>query len=353
MAGDADPGRRPALRWPLADQDAGQGRLLPGPAPVAGTGDLAGLELYHVRSRTLLNRVPDASRMPFRWTINAYRGCSHACAYCFARPTHAYLGLGTGEDFDRRLVVKVNAVELARAELAAPGRLREPVAMGTNTDPYQPVEGRYRLTRGIVEALADAGNPFSVLTKSTLITRDLDLLAAAARRTSVHAALSIGTLDRDVWRATEPHAPDPRRRMEAVAALNAAGVPCGVMIAPVVPGLSDDARRLDEVVRAAVDAGAVSITPIMLHLRDGVREHYLERLGLTHPAHAATLEREYVRGHAPAGAARDMLRRVRELVARHGGPGPEHEDYEEARFGARRRAAAAGGPAAQPQLTLI
>ncbi|MEQ8834465.1 MAG: radical SAM protein [Miltoncostaeaceae bacterium] len=353
MTRGSDPAGRPALRWPLADEDAAQGRLIAGPAPVAGTGELAGLELYHVRARTLLNRVPDGSRMPFRWTINAYRGCSHACAYCFARPTHAYLGLDTGEDFDRRLVVKVNAVDLARAELAAPGRAREPIAMGTNTDPYQPVEGRYRLTRGIVDALADAGNPFSILTKSTLITRDIDLLAAAARRTTVHAALSIGTLDREVWRATEPHAPDPRRRMEAVAALNAAGVPCGVMLAPVIPGLSDDRRRLDEVVRAAVDAGAVSITPIMLHLRDGVREHYLERLGRTHPEHATRLAGEYVRGNAPAGLARDMVRRVRESVARHGGPGPEHEDYEEARFGSRRRPPAGAGGRGQSQLTLI
>lgn len=311
---------RPALRWPLADADSAQGRLLADPAPVAGTGELAGLELYHVRARSLLNRVPDGSRMPFRWTINAYRGCSHACAYCFARPTHAYLGLNGGADFDRRLVVKVNAVALAAAELLAPGRAREPIAMGTNTDPYQPVEGRYRLTRGIVAALSEASNPFSVLTKSTLILRDRDLLAAAARRTQVAAALSVGSLDRAVWRATEPHTPDPRRRLEAVAALNAAGVPCGVMLAPIIPGLSDGEQQLDELVRAAVAAGAVSITPIVLHLRDGVREHYLERLATDHPGHSARIAREYRSGQAPAAQRRAILERVRELVDRHGGP---------------------------------
>ena len=176
--------------------------------------------------KSALNRVPEASRVPFRWTINPYRGCSHACAYCFARPTHEYLGLDGGGDFDRRIVVKVNAVELARAELAAPGWAGETVAMGTNTDPYQPVEGRYRLTRGIIGELLAAGNPFSVLTKSTLVTRDIDLLADAARAGLVHAALSVGTLDRAVWRASEPHAPDPRRAIASACSGSNARMRC-------------------------------------------------------------------------------------------------------------------------------
>ena len=336
MSPPAEPhAARAQLRWRLADEDDAQGELIAGAPAITGTGDLAGLQLFHVRARTILNRVPERSRMPFRWTINAYRGCSHACAYCFARPTHDYLGLDTGVGFDRQLVVKVNAVERARAELAAPGRAREPVAMGTNTDPYQPVEGRYRLTRGIVQVLAEAGNPFSILTKSTLITRDIDVLRDAAHATTVHTALSVGTLDREVWRATEPHAPDPRRRIEAVAALNAAGVPCGVMVAPVIPGLSDGHEQLDEVIRAAVDAGAVSITPIMLHLRPGVREHYLERLGRIDPVHAAAMDARYTGAYGPSSAARALTRTVRTLVARHGGPGPGHEDFEEARFGRR------------------
>ena len=317
-----------------------------------------------MRARSVLNRVPAASRVPFRWTINPYRGCSHACAYCFARPTHEYLGLDGGGDFDRRIVVKVNAVELARAELAAPGWAGETVAMGTNTDPYQPVEGRYRLTRGIIGELLAAGNPFSVLTKSTLVTRDIDLLADAARAGLVHAALSVGTLDRAVWRASEPHAPDPRRRIEAVARLNAAGIPCGVMVAPVLPGLSDGGAQLEEVVRAALDAGAVSVTPIMLHLRPGVRAHYLQRIRAFDPEHADAIARRYRSAYGPAAAARELSERVRALVARHGGTRRVAADPAAAATGFRfhRRRAAVGGagpprprpPDAPPaQLTLI
>lgn len=347
-----DGSARPQLRWRLADDDGGQGELLETAERIPGTGTLAGLELLHVRARRVLNRVPAASRMPFRWTVNPYRGCSHACAYCFARPTHEYLGLDGGDDFDRRIVVKVNAVERLRAELRSPRWTGEAVAMGTNTDPYQPAEGRYRLTRGLVEALAEARNPFSILTKSTLITRDIDVLAVAARRATVHTALSIGTLDPGVWRATEPHTPNPRKRMEAVARLNGAGVPCGVMLAPVIPELSDSTRRLEEVVRAAVDAGAVSITPIMLHLRKGVRRHYLERMAATHPAHAAEMDARYTGVYGPPAAARDLALRVRELVARHGGPGPEATGADVARSGPCRTPAREVAGSSDLQMTL-
>jgi DNA repair photolyase len=221
--------------------------------------------------------------MPFRYTINAYRGCSHACTYCFARPTHEYLGLGIGDDFERRIVVKVNAVERLRAELRAPTWAAGHIAMGTNTDPYQHAEGKYHLTRGIVEVLAEARNPFSILTKSTLVLRDLDLLAAAARRTSVHLNFSIGTLDRQVWRATEPGTPPPDKRVAAVRRLSDAGIPCGVLVAPVLPGLSDADDQVREVARACLEAGAVSVTPIALHLRPGVRPHFMGWLEAAHP----------------------------------------------------------------------
>ena len=161
MARAAPTGGREQLRWRLADDDAGRPDLLGEAERHPGRGELAGLELLHVRAQRIINEVPSASRMPFRWTINPYRGCSHGCVYCFARPTHEYLGLGIGDDFDRRIVVKVNAVERLRAELRSPRWAGEPIAMGTNTDPYQPAEGRYQLTRGIVEALAEARNPFS------------------------------------------------------------------------------------------------------------------------------------------------------------------------------------------------
>ena len=173
--------------------------------------------------------------------------------------------------------MKVNAVERLRAELASPRWRGDAIAMGTNTDPYQRAEGKYHLTQGIIGVLAEAANPFSILTKSTLILRDLDLLVAAAARTSVRASLSIGTLDEEVWRLTEPGTPHPRRRVEAVARLNDAGIPCGVLVAPVLPGLSDGDEQLADVVDACVDAGATSITAMYLHLRPG-RARALVRL---------------------------------------------------------------------------
>ena len=171
------------MRWRLADDEKdGQSALFSAEeiaGPERGTGKLSGLEFLPVTARKILNPVPASSRMPFRWTINVYRGCSHACTYCFARPTHEYLGLNIGEDFDRKIVVKINAVEKLRAELRDPRWTGESVAMGTNTDPYQRAEGKYRLTRGVVEALGEHGNPFSILTKSALVLRDLDLLAGS------------------------------------------------------------------------------------------------------------------------------------------------------------------------------
>ena len=229
-------------------------------------GEFRGMEFLHVNARSIINEVPKASRVPFRYTINVYRGCSHACTYCFARPTHEYLGLNTGEDFERRIVVKVNAVELLRVELSARRWAGHHIAMGTNTDPYQRCEGKYHLTQGVIRVLAEAGNPFSILTKSTLILRDLDLLADAARRTDVGVNLSIGTLDEEVWRLTEPGTPPPRRRLEAVRRLNEAGVACGVLVAPIIPGLSDRPEQVDEVVAGCVEAGAVSISSVALHL---------------------------------------------------------------------------------------
>src|ERR1700694_3016980 len=226
MAGDS--GTRPRLRWRLADveDEVGQGALLcDGDEALdrhVGRGEFRGMEFLHVNSKSIINEVPAASRMPFRYTINVYRGCSHACTYCFARPTHEYLGLNLGEDFERRIVVKVNAVERLRAELAARRWAGHHIAMGTNTDPYQRCEGKYHLTQGVVRVLTEAGNPFSILTKSTLILRDLELLAEAAQRTSVNANLSIGTLDEEVWRLTEPGTPPPRQRVAAVRRLNQA-----------------------------------------------------------------------------------------------------------------------------------
>jgi DNA repair photolyase len=236
---------------------------------------------------------------------------------CFARPTHEYLNLDPATDFDRVIVVKVNAVEKLRAELSPRRRRGDDIAMGTNTDPYQRAEGKYRLTQGIIEVLGEARNPFSILTKGTLVLRDLDRLVEAARRTEVGLCFSIGTLDEGVWRATEPGTPHPRKRVDAVARLNEAGIPCGVLVAPILPGLSDRRDQLDDVVRACVDAGATSISPVLLHLRPGVKEHYLGWLADAHPDLLDQHQRLYPGWYAPAQERERVTQLVRDLVRHH------------------------------------
>ena len=313
------------MRWQV-EGDAPQQALFADEALVerhVGSGEFRGMEFLHVNARTVINRVPGASRMPFEWTINAYRGCSHACTYCFARPTHAYLDLGIGEDFERKIVVKVNAVERVRAELASPRWGGHHIAMGTNTDPYQRCEGKYHLYRGILAALAERANPFSLLTKSTLVLRDLELLQAAAAVTDVRVNLSIATLDEQVWRATEPGTPHPKRRVEAVRRLNEAGVPCGVLVAPIIPGLSDGDDQLDEVVRAVVHAGAVGVSTVGLHLKPGTKEVFLDRLAETHPDQVGPLAERYAdRAYLPKADGQALAARVRRLVDRHRGQTP-------------------------------
>jgi DNA repair photolyase len=313
--------RTPDLRWRLADEpdDATSDALFASDDLVerhVGRGEFRGMEFLHVNARSIINEVPKASHVPFRHTINVYRGCSHACTYCFARPTHEYLGLNTGEDFERRIVVKVNAVELLRVELSARRWAGHHIAMGTNTDPYQRCEGKYHLTQGVIQVLAEAANPFSILTKSTLILRDLDLLVDAARRTEVGVNLSIGTLDDDVWRLTEPGTPPPRRRLEAVRRLNDAGVPCGVLVAPIIPGLSDRPEQVDEVVAGCVNAGAISISSVALHLRRGVREHYLGWLSGARPDLVDEYRRRYRSSYLPAEEQAALAAQVRSSVAR-------------------------------------
>jgi DNA repair photolyase len=273
------------MRWQVLDDGPdgpeAQGALLgvrEVVGPAEGSARMSGLEFMAVTSRKILNRIPDKSPMPFRWSINAYRGCSHACTYCFARPTHEYLGLDAGDDFDRKIVVKINAVERLRAELADPHWQREHVAMGTNTDPYQRAEGKFRLTRGIIVELARAGTPFSILTKSAMVTRDLDVLTEAARQVPVRVTFSIGTVDESVWRATEPGTPHPRRRLDAMRAMVDAGIPTGALIAPVLPGLSDKRSQLGETVAAILDAGGTVVGSRTLYLRGATREHFLSWL---------------------------------------------------------------------------
>jgi DNA repair photolyase len=262
---------------------------------------------YEVSAKSILNRVPAASRMPFRWTINPYRGCSHACCYCFARPTHTYLDFNAGRDFEREIVVKVNAPEVLRTELAKPSWGHEHVALGTNTDPYQWVEGRYQLMPGIWEALRDAANPCSILTKSPLVLRDLPLLLEIGQQTEFSAALSVPTIDERAWRATEPHTPNPRARLEAVGELTRAGIRTGVLVAPLMPGINDAPEQIAEILELASAAGAAYITGIALHLRGEVKGLFLEWLEERRPDLIPLYRTLYKRGAYMAPDERERL----------------------------------------------
>jgi DNA repair photolyase len=226
---------------------------------------------------------------------------------CFARPTHKYLDLNAREDFEREIVVKVNVPELVRTELARPSWKHEHVALGTNTDPYQWVEGRYRLMPGIWEAFRDFANPCSILTKSPLVLRDLPLLQQIAKRAPISANLSIPTIDEKAWRATEPHTPNPRARMEAVAALNRAGIPTGILVAPLIPGVNDSPQQVERILELAREAGAVHVSGIALHLRGEVRDIFFDWLRSQRPDLIPRYEKLYRRGAYAPPAERKRL----------------------------------------------
>ena len=266
---------------------------------------------YEIRAKSVINRVPEASQVPFRWTINPYRGCSHACVYCFARPTHKYLDMDAGRDFEKEIVVKVNAPEVLRTELAKKSWKGEHVALGTNTDPYQWVEGRYKLMRGIWEAFRDAANPCSILTKSPLLLRDLDLLRQISEVAPVHANLSVPTLDEQAWRATEPHTPSPRARLEAVGELNRAGIPTGILVAPLMPGINDAPHQVEKILELAAEQGAVGVGGIALHLRGDVRGIFMDWLRSYRPDLVEHYEQLYRRGaYAPVEVRRRLAKMV-------------------------------------------
>ncbi|MEU0372547.1 Rv2578c family radical SAM protein [Streptomyces sp. NPDC006283] len=314
------------------------------------TPEFRGITFHEVRARSILNRVPGASRMPFEWTVNPYRGCTHACVYCFARKTHSYLDLDTGLGFDSQIVVKVNASELLRRQLASRQWQGAHVAMGTNVDCYQRAEGRYRLMPGIISALRDHANPFSILTKGTLILRDLDLLRQAADVTEVGISVSVGFTDRELWRTVEPGTPSPERRLDVVRTLTEHGIGCGVLMAPVIPFLGDSPDQLRATVRAIAAAGATSVTPLVLHLRPGAREWFMAWLREHHPYLVARYERLYAEGaYAPKWYQRRITRHVHELATEFG-IGPSDR-------GDHRRPPTAPAPAPAPpeptQLTLL
>ncbi len=312
------------MRWDGQAVAAGDGGALPGLA-LSGllrsvrTPDFAGVTFHEVAAKSALNKVPEASTLPFRWTVNPMRGCVHACAYCYARSTHEYLELDAGRDFETQIVVKTNVVEVLRAELARPSWQREHVALGTNTDPYQRPEGRYRLMPGIIDALASSGTPFSLTTKGPLMRRDLPALAEAARQVPVGIAVSLAVLDPALQQSVEPGTPLPQARLELIRAVRDAGLPCGVFVAPVMPWLTDSEEHLDGLLGALADAGATGVTVLPMHLRGSVKPWFLRWLAREQPALVARYRRLYGRGaYVPVEYKNWLWARTRPLLEAHG-----------------------------------
>jgi DNA repair photolyase len=313
------------MRWDAQRLDVDDAATLPGMPSIRGllrsvqVPEFPGLTFHEVRAKSALNHVPGESAMPFTYTINPYRGCSHSCVYCFARKTHEWLELDSGRDFDTQVVVKTNLVEVLRRELGRPSWTREHVALGTNTDPYQRAEGRYKLMPGVISALAEFGTPFSILTKGTLARRDIPLLSAAARDVPVGFGVSMAIWDDDLHSALEPGVPTPRARLDLVRALADAGLPCGVFLAPVLPGLTDGVEHLDAALAAIAAAGASGVTVIPLHLRPGAREWFMASLAGAHPGLVPRYQQLYARRAYVTAEYRTWLsQRVAPLLARHG-----------------------------------
>jgi DNA repair photolyase len=268
--------------------------------------------------RTALNRV---SGMPFRWSLNPYTGCAHRCTFCYVRAFEARADRDPGDGYGRSIRVKVNVAEVLRRELGRRSWAREEVTVGAATDPYQPVEGRYRLTRSCFVELASSDTPFSVITRGPLIARDLDVLQDASRRVHVGVHVSVPTLDHRVWRTTEPGTAPPARRLDIVRRLSEGGIDVGVALAPILPGLSDGPDQLAEVVRAAREAGARSIWASLLNLRPGTREHFIEALAHDWPEELERYERLYDgRAYLPDSITRPLRDTVRRLAAETSAP---------------------------------
>ena len=315
-----------------------------------------GITFHEVLCKSALNKLPNARpnaagkpaplNLPFNYTVNGYRGCSHACRYCFARPTHEYLDLDCGTDFDTQVVVKTNVAEVLRRELRRPSWQRETVALGTNTDPYQRAEGRYALMPGIIGALADSGTPFSILTKGTLLRRDLPLITEAARRVGVSVAVSLAVGEPELHKDVEPGTPSPQARLGLIAAIRDAGLGCHVMVAPVLPRLTDSVEHLDALLVQIAEAGATGVSVLGLHLRGSTRGWFMAWLAKSHPELVGEYRELYRRGaYLPQGYRNMLHDRVTPLIAKHG-LAPD-------RRSARTAEAPAASPAALPHPTLF
>jgi len=229
-----------------------------------------------IECKSAVNRVAQGSRMlPFKWTLNPYRGCQHACTYCFARGTHQFLGYDPGRDFETRVIVKVNAPDMLRRDLSRPTWQREHIAIGTACDPYQPAELKYSLTHRVLRVLRDFANPASITTKSPRVIRDADVLEDLSTVADITVNFSVATLDEEVWKWTEPATARPQKRLEAMQLLSERGIRCGVLLAPVLPGLTDAPASLERVVEAACEHGASFIADNVLYLKPGTNEWFM------------------------------------------------------------------------------
>ncbi len=262
-----------------------------------------------IECKTAVNRV-NVHNMPFRWTLNPYRGCQHACTYCFARGTHEFLGYDAGRDFETRIVVKVNAPNALRSDLARPSWRREMIAIGTACDPYQQAELKYSLTHRILRVLREFANPASITTKSPNVVRDADVLESLAAVADVSVNFSVSTLDEDIWKRIEPATAKPRNRLEAMRLLSERGIRCGVLLAPILPGLTDSPEGLRDVVEAAREYGASFVHDNVLYLKRGTKEWFMPFLREAYP-HLAERYAKYYRGaYAPKSYTQDVHRTI-------------------------------------------
>jgi DNA repair photolyase len=313
------------MRWDGQAITAERSDMLPGLESNSGfvrsvtTPEFADVTFHEVLAKSALNKVGGADGGTWGWTINPYRGCSHACVYCFARPTHTYLEFDGGADFDQQIVVKTNVADVLARELSRPSWDRHPVALGTNTDPYQRAEGRYRLMPGIIRALADSGTPFSILTKGSLLRRDIPLLAEAAKSVPVDIAMSIAVYDDDLQQSVEPGTPTTSARLATVRAVRDAGLDCSVFLMPVLPYITDTRAHLQDAVGRAAASGATSLMYSALHLKAGIKPWWYEWLGRTHPDLVGRYRAMYLDNtYAPTDYRRWLAERVRPILREHG-----------------------------------
>ena len=324
-------GKAGELRWSGQTLNFAAPGTLPGMARISNlvqsvrSPEFRGVTFHEVLAKTALNHVPADSRMlPDEWTINPYRGCTHACAYCYARPTHKYLGLDILDDFDNEIIVKTNIVDVLRSELKKKRQLPRRVALGTSTDPYQRAEGRYQLMPGIIEALGTAGIPFSVLTKGTLIRRDLPLLVAANEQAHVEPGLSLSIVDDELQQSLEPGTPTTSARLKTIEVIRAAGLDCTVFIAPILPLLSDRPHQLEHLVRSLAKAGATAVLYTELYLPSQVRAGFFTWLRQQHPQLVSDYERIFSAGAIADPRYRAWLdAQITPLLRRYGLPDPD------------------------------